>query len=317
MFKKIMLTLDGTGLAEKAFPYAVALSNRLDCTLLLTRVLPLAVDTQSRAGEAYSYLQQVSRKLPAALPQLNLDHCRIKTRVVVGDTVTELTNLAHEEEVDLIVMATRAGNHEDELETESPQEKNIARQLLERTGLPVLMLHPKAGDGGAATTAQEDFSVRFVTNPFLRLVVALDGSSDAERALKPAAQLAEQIEAPVYLLQIHHSTSPELNLPTLVGGEVPGLEPTGEKSLAEKRHYIRSIQNKLLDRELYCPSYVISSDDNDIAREIVKFCQHLPSPALLVMASHPAKWQEETSITAKVLRSSHLPVLILNSVRED
>ena len=52
MFKKILVPLDGSMLAEKALPYAVRLANRLDAQLYLVRAVeaPFLVNnsTQSR-----------------------------------------------------------------------------------------------------------------------------------------------------------------------------------------------------------------------------------------------------------------------------
>jgi nucleotide-binding universal stress UspA family protein len=110
MYGRLLVTLDGSALGEKAVPHAVALARAFGATLDLLRVVPLALpEGPSDAGavsalaqeadEAAGYLGSLRGELAAA----GLD-CR--TSVRSGDVADEILRHAEEIEADLIVMST-------------------------------------------------------------------------------------------------------------------------------------------------------------------------------------------------------------------
>lgn len=112
MLKKILLSLDGSKLAEKALPYAKALANKFEAELIITRVvhpLPIVADYGSAAFEAVvaaeqretqAYLSQIQQELAGFQPP-------VRTVALHNLAVAEaIIDLACRENVELIVMST-------------------------------------------------------------------------------------------------------------------------------------------------------------------------------------------------------------------
>lgn len=107
MYQKILLPLDGSALAERAEPYAVALAQADNATLLLLRAvevhtLPGVDPTEAQVeavGEATAYLDARA----AALRQRGL---RVETSIYYDDAASAIADEAQRAGSDLIVMAT-------------------------------------------------------------------------------------------------------------------------------------------------------------------------------------------------------------------
>lgn len=113
MIKKILLSLDGSELAEKALPHATALAQKFEAELFLVWVLP-PVAIMSGHGEIAHYESNVLkaelraknylRKVEIGLLKLDLTvHIKIlQNRDVAGAII----DLAGDHAVDLVVMST-------------------------------------------------------------------------------------------------------------------------------------------------------------------------------------------------------------------
>jgi len=112
MYKRILLTLDGSELAEQALPHAVAHAERFQAELILLRVikplaknldLPVAVVRSAEETTrklVYEYLEQIA---------VGVREIGITVRVVTVDGTPheEIVRFAETEHVDLIVISTR------------------------------------------------------------------------------------------------------------------------------------------------------------------------------------------------------------------
>jgi nucleotide-binding universal stress UspA family protein len=112
VYKRIMLPLDGSTLAEQALPHAVALAECFQAELIIIKVLePLAKNT--------NLPPTVVRKAKEEARKLALDYLdrvaadardsQIAVRVITidGRPHEEIVHFAEEEQVDLIVISTR------------------------------------------------------------------------------------------------------------------------------------------------------------------------------------------------------------------
>jgi nucleotide-binding universal stress UspA family protein len=116
MFKRILVPLDGSKLAEKALPYAEALAQKFEAELVLVRVLQLlleAIPAGPYTGTAFH--EQTVQDRQKAATYLNEVATQVRKagvlplRRVVLDApsiANAITELADEESVDLIVMCT-------------------------------------------------------------------------------------------------------------------------------------------------------------------------------------------------------------------
>lgn len=207
MFKRILVPLDGSRLAERAFHVAAHLARRTGGTVLAVRVVsppaaswpfaaPLlpsaAVQTflEAERWEAGRYLEHLTHTSTLAEEQ-------ISDEVHTGPAAATLLALADERDVDLIVLSSHGSTSPSRWKLGSVAEK-VARHAT----VPVLLLPDDAGS----------------TPPLSpwHAFVPLDGSAAAEAALAPASCLASALAEPgqaiLHLLLV-------ATFPASVGGE--------------------------------------------------------------------------------------------------
>jgi nucleotide-binding universal stress UspA family protein len=112
MYKRILVTLDGSRLAEQALPHAVIHAEQFGAEIVLLKVLePLtepsmagrgAVQSAEKASTqlAQDYLKEVASKLR----QQNIP---TQTATIEGRPYLQIVRFAQENQIDLIVMSTR------------------------------------------------------------------------------------------------------------------------------------------------------------------------------------------------------------------
>lgn len=114
MIKKILVSLDGSKLAEKALPYAQHLAQRFDAELVLVRVLQLSSDFFGMPSGVKTVREQVIRERVEAKSYLDqvlfqLRSRRLSAHAIIMDVnppADAILDLATEEAVDLIVIST-------------------------------------------------------------------------------------------------------------------------------------------------------------------------------------------------------------------
>jgi len=144
MYKKILVPLDGSGLAEKAIPHATALANASGAEVTLVTVVQLTLGvagakleampeyvTERRAaltGEAMIYLHKIQQDLVA-------QGVVTKPVALEGDVASEIINYAEKNDFDLIAMATHGRSGIKRFVMGS-----IAEKVIRSTIKPVLLI---------------------------------------------------------------------------------------------------------------------------------------------------------------------------------
>src|SRR5829696_8017216 len=173
----ILIPLDGSERAEVALDWAYALPAQ---RVRLLRVCPEEPgDTQ-----AAQYLQEVAARFPPS-------ERAIETRIVLGGPAERI--VADAADADLIVMSTQGAGGGGRLLFGS-----VADRVARHAPAPTLLLR----GGHHPVSAQ----------PVQRIVVALDGSRSAERALPLAMLLARLLGVPVHLVTVNDKTSSRAEL---------------------------------------------------------------------------------------------------------
>ncbi len=186
MFEKILVPLDGSTLAEQALEPALKLARWSNGEIILIRVpayssagIPLSPEheyswTQDQQapmhGESADYLREVKQRL-SAWP------CPIRTIVVSGDRAGVIVDIANSERVDLIIMSThgRTGLSRWIL-------GSVTSRVLSNAPCPVLIVH-------------KGESINHI-------LITLDGSLLAEKAIRPGFALANAFSSEVTLLRV-------------------------------------------------------------------------------------------------------------------
>jgi nucleotide-binding universal stress UspA family protein len=144
MYKKILVPLDGSVLAEKAIPHAAALAKGTGAEVTLVTVVQLtfgvagakleampefaAERRAALAGEAMVYLQKIQKGLTD-------QGVVAKTVALEGDIASEIINYAEKNDFDLIAMATHGRSGVKRFVMGS-----VAEKVSRSAGKPVLLI---------------------------------------------------------------------------------------------------------------------------------------------------------------------------------
>jgi len=193
-FRRILVPLDGSALAEHALGHAAALASA-QSQILLLRVLE---EPRGHAGMNGQYSGEAGEALrldrQSALNELVATASKIRdagspvrpiASIVVGDPAEQIAQVAHERGYDLIVMSSHGRGAIGRFAFGS-----VADRVARTSTVPTLITRP------------EDDAALTLHAPYQRLVVPLDGSVLAARALLVAVQLAKQLDVPVQLVSV-------------------------------------------------------------------------------------------------------------------
>lgn len=115
MFRKILVPLDGSALAERAIEQVEKMAQGTSAEVLLLKVVPAPLGKAPEAGQAEesksladsmnrstAYLEKIAARLGAI---------SLKSRILVasGEAYSGILAAAHKEDVDCIVMSTHGG----------------------------------------------------------------------------------------------------------------------------------------------------------------------------------------------------------------
>jgi nucleotide-binding universal stress UspA family protein len=109
MYKRILVTLDRSPLAEQALPHAVALAKAFGGTIELVTVVPITGFDNPEAGIRIDWDREVDEDrdyLAGIVARVNDSDVPAKSEIRRGDIAEEILRHAQEMKVDLIVMST-------------------------------------------------------------------------------------------------------------------------------------------------------------------------------------------------------------------
>ncbi len=150
MYRRLLVPLDGSTLAEAALPHAIAVARRFEARLTLLQVaatvpMAAAVDPLGAGGveaalaveaveaaekAAWEYLHQVAQR-----PEM--EGLPVEVEVTRGRPAAEIIRQARERKVDLIVMSTHGRSGLGRLVFGS-----VADEVLREAGVPILLIRP-------------------------------------------------------------------------------------------------------------------------------------------------------------------------------
>jgi nucleotide-binding universal stress UspA family protein len=289
-FKRILVPLDGSELAERALVPALALAAAMPAKLFLLRVaIPLLLNLdpklyqrilKMRQDDATHYLRSIQSRFRSSAEE-------IETQVVAGRAATSIINFAQEKKIDLIVMSSHGRSGVDRWAYGS-----VANKVLHNTPCAKLIIHPQV--------IIEPFSIK-------RILVPLDGSSIAEQALEPALALAESLPAELILLRM--MVDPRLFLQEPVPG-LPSLDAVMEAAHQEAKAYLQGVKANMADSPVATSSRVTTGP---AAEGIIDIAESQRAD-LIVMCSHGRSGIERWvfgSVAEKVLRCVNCLTMVI------
>jgi nucleotide-binding universal stress UspA family protein len=298
LINSILVTLDGSPLAETILPYVSTLARGLKprprATLLqVIDLSPAGVPVEmqdlpyvqgfrdSAEAAAEDYLRQRAAALQESGTQ-------VTTEVQFGRPPEVILGFAERQRADLIAMAThgRSGLGRALL-------GSVATRILSSTTLPLLLVRPR------------DETARPVAS-LTDIVLPLDTSELAEAVLPIAQHVAKSLGLNVKLLTV---------LPTLAQlylGTQPAAYPADIIARAEEAvsEYLQGVSARLQQDGIHASWGILRGDAGDA---IVDYARALPNN-LIAMSTHGrsglGRWLVG-SVADKVVRSSGDPVLIV------
>ena len=152
MFKKILVCLDGSALAEKILPFAIDEARQHEALLFLYRVIPEpsmislalpgmpAVPVETSAMEKQiTALEAEAESYLAALADLiqNENQISVEFEASLGEAGASIVEFADDNQVDLIMIATHGRSGPGRVVLGS-----VADHVIRHTRLPILLIRP-------------------------------------------------------------------------------------------------------------------------------------------------------------------------------
>ncbi len=236
----VLVPLDGSAVAEAALPYAEALATALHAPVRLLTVkepevrgalatLPEGRPAPVEQPASEEYLQRWA----AVLAKRGLT---ASASAMTGEPVDEILAAADELPGCVVVMATHGRGG-----VERWMIGSVADKVMRLSTRPVLLVRPPA-------PADEDATVAPATLAFHRILVPLDGSELAERALAPAAALARGAHAMLVLLRVE----PWLAAMAPGYGYLPDLSTMDQQAEDAARAYLDGVRARYPDIPAQC-----------------------------------------------------------------
>lgn len=297
MYAKILVPLDGSETAKSVLPMVRSLAAALNLPVQLLGVVEtvghvtptevqqspgLKAIVESGRRRSQEYLEQVKQALPQATAT-----CLVEMGMAVEVILEQAAIDPHA----LIAMAThgRSGLNRWLL-------GSVAEKVLRGTRNPLLMIRAADGEKNAK-------------GKLASVVVPLDGSSLAERALPHARYLAQKLDLGIHLIGVY-------SLPRdayLVGDGllVSGPAEIRERMQGETQTYL-DVKAEALRADGFS-RISAAAIEGDPASEIIDFAQSLPD-GLIAMSTHGRSGVHRWvlgSVTEKVIRYGKNPVLVI------
>lgn len=293
MYSNIVVPLDGSEFSERALPWARSIAHRSGGSLRLVHVhVPLRIPTCSevigpRIGERLRQMamdaeRQEREYLEVAGSELEPESRGVSTAVLRGPVGPTVAEHATTEGATLIVIATHARPPLHRVRLGS-----VTDDIVRRCQIPVLIVR---GEDHLLSRVAPGVPVR-------RVIVPLDGTHRAERALKHAAELARLYEAEITLVRVVRPGRP---------GESSEMQRAADD-------YLGCICDRLRALDLRATTYIAEHGD---VPEAVAGVADDGEPGIVVMASRYRSGLSRLvlgNVAEELVRKSPMPVLVIGS----
>jgi len=310
-FQKVLIPLDGSGLAEQAIAPALMLAEAMTAQVIFLSVaVPLAFNIdpklyqrtiETNTNEAKQYLHSVQDRFSPSVDSAY--------ETVVGPAAKTIINYAQEKEIDLIVMSSsgRFGLRFFRHPIRSFNfRKSVSHWRHASVAERVLCCAPCAT---AIMHAQIE------TTPFAHkhILVPLDGSPQAEQALEPAIDVAKAVAAKLTLLRVTNPAyirgSFGLISPSIKTKK--GLHKIEKRTRMEAAEYLHNVRATLLRNHV--PIKVAVATGDDVTETIIDQADKLQADLIIMSRNGRSilnRWVFG-SITEKMVRDANCATLVV------
>ncbi len=304
MLRQMLVPLDGSVLAEKALPNAVAMARATARSLILLQVVPSTSHTRSAETQGQ---EEETRQAQAYLwgieGQLRAEGIEVSSRVREGEPAKVIVSeAAHDPGITLIVMSTHGRSGLGRWFFGS-----VSAKVLHSSPVPLLLVRPDESKEPARYSAQDTYR---------KIMVPLDGYALAEQALEQARVLALGTEATLVLVL----ATPPLSIPIMsMYTEAYSYQLYADAWEGERERltgYVAEKADTLRAEGLQVVTQIAQGNPS----EVILLAVDQADPDLIVMSTHGGgssgalqELQELLlgSVALKVVQEAGVPVLLI------
>ncbi len=288
MWKKILVPLDGSDLAELALPYAEELANAFKSEVILLHVSEPSESHYQHMHELY--VKEVADRIKERFK-------KVSPVVVSGKSAEEIIGYAEKNDVGLLIMTSHGRSGILSWATGS-----IASKLLQAATMPVLLVR--------AAKPKRKAQRKVLLG---RILLPLDGSEAGEAAVAYVGELMSRLESEVTLFGVISSGQ---HIRSVGGLDYISYPPEQmEIFKKEAREYLDGVYRRLKRRK-GTVKVTINVGAGDVGQEIIKFAEE-KGVNLIAISSHGHSGIEKWvfgSIANKVVQGSKAPVLVAKAL---
>ena len=292
MFKRILVLLDTSPIAEQVIPCARLLASKLGGTVILFHAVEPArrdqhggapADADTLRARAMAYLETVGEGFRSAgVP--------VEREVRMAHAADAVLDYAAHEQVDLIAMATHGRGG-----IQRWAYGSVADKVLHAGRTPLLLVRAHPLSPAPPQTLR-------------RIMVTLDRSELAEQALPYALQVAKAFDAEILLYHIWDTSGYTFDV-----SHDPAVERVMRDTFSYSQNYLVEMTHKLLSEGVRVQW---QAESGNVANHILGAAEK-QSVDLVVMSTHGlsglGRWMLG-SVADRVLRHSVKPVLLIRTL---
>ncbi len=291
MFKKVLLPLDGSELAETAIPYAENTVGRLDSELVLLHVHTPEHEPYRHMHEIY--LEHIANGVRQNIKANWNKEASISTQAISGKPAELIPQYIQDNNIDMVIMTSCGASGIKALLG------SVVDRVVRTVNVPTLLIRVKDGRSVVAKPG--------VIN---RILLPLDGSEPSKISLHYAVELAKKLNASITLFEMAETVYAH-GLDGLAAGVGVNWDQIDVATEKYVHAYLENIEQELKQQGIAVTHVVTLGVDP--ANEILE--QEKKTGAdLIVMAtrgrSKVARWAFG-SVAEKVLREGGLPLLVV------
>jgi nucleotide-binding universal stress UspA family protein len=288
MWKKILVPLDGSDLAELALPYAEELATAFKSEVILLHV-------SEPAESHYRHMHELYVKEVADREKERFK--KVSPVVVTGKPAEEIISYAEKNDVGLLIITSHGRSGILSWATGS-----IASKLLQGAEVPTLLVRAAK----PRRKARRQVLLK-------QILLPLDGSEAGEAAVEYVGELMSRLESEVILFGVVSSGQHIRSVGGLDYISYPEEQMAMFKKEAED--YLNGVYRRLKRRK-GSVKVTLKVGVGDIGQEILKFAEE-ERVNLIAISSHGHSGIEKWvfgSIANKVVQASKTPVLVVKTV---
>ncbi len=294
MYKRIVVPLDGSEIAEYPIPYVTGLAAASKANVALVHVCGPQEGEAGRMHEVYiNYIADGVRK---DLKGMGTTECGVTATVRFGDPTQEILGYVGEQSNTLLAITSHGRS-----DIEHWLMGGVAYKVLHHSPVPIRLLRVVS----AKNVAKRSW-------PEKRILVLLDGSEFSQQALPYAQAHAKLAHAEITLLRVCEPAVVRADYPASLGSWEEHVERLTREKEEERGEYLTNVSERLVDAGLKVQTQVLLGD---AVTEIAHYLEN-ESFDLVAMTTHGrsgiGRWVLG-SVTERLAQSCHLPLLLIRA----